>query len=101
MGCTVLEFLLAADLLTASQLRSEGIPLVIFDLLNLIVYPNLYGRSGAHIAKAVKSDLSFTGGVDDAVGTLRARATTDLRPIHSRVLRLTIDVPLKPPQTPS
>ena len=70
MGCTVLEFLLAADLLTASQLRSEGIPLVIFDLLNLIVYPNLYRRSGAHIAKAVISDLSFTGGAVDAVGTL-------------------------------
>lgn len=101
MGCTVFEFLLAADLLTASQLCSEGIPLVIFKLLNLIVYPNLYRRSGAHIAKAVISDLSFTGGADDAVGTLRARATTDLHPIHSRVLRLTIEVPLKPPQTPS
>jgi hypothetical protein len=69
MGCTVLEFILAADPLTASQLRSEGIPLVIFDLLNLIVYPNLYRRSGAHIAKAVISDLSFTGGAGDAVGT--------------------------------
>jgi hypothetical protein len=70
MGCTVLGFHLAADLLTASQLRSEGIPLVIFDLLNLIVYPNLYRRSSAHMAKAVISDLSFTGGAGDAVGTL-------------------------------
>jgi hypothetical protein len=70
MGCTVLEFLLAADPLTASQLRSEGIPLVIFDLLNLIVYPNLYKRIGAHIAKAVISDLSFTDGAGDAGGIL-------------------------------
>jgi hypothetical protein len=45
----VLEGLPAADLLSASQLHSEGIPLVIFDLLNLIVNPNLYRRSGAHI----------------------------------------------------
>jgi hypothetical protein len=44
MGCTVLEFLLAADLLTASQLPSEGILLVIFDLLNLIVYLNIIGE---------------------------------------------------------
>jgi hypothetical protein len=71
MGCTVLEFHLAADLLTASQLRSEGIPLVIFDLLNLIVYPNLYRRSGAHMAKAVIGGLSVMGGADDAGGTLR------------------------------
>jgi hypothetical protein len=101
MGCTVLEFHLAADHVTASQLHSEGGPLDIFDLLDLIVYPNLYWRSGAHLAKAVISGLSFTGGADDAVGILRARATTDLRPIHSRVLRLTIEVPFKPPQRPS
>lgn len=45
MGCTVLEGLPAADLLSASQLHSEGIPLVIFDLLNLIVNPNPFELS--------------------------------------------------------
>jgi hypothetical protein len=44
MGCTVLEFLLATDLLTASQLHSEGGLLDIFDLLNIIVYPNFIGE---------------------------------------------------------
>jgi hypothetical protein len=49
MGCTVLDGLPAADLLSAFQQHSEGIPLVIFDLLNLIVNPTFYRRSGAHI----------------------------------------------------
>jgi hypothetical protein len=44
MGFTVLEFLLAADLLNASQLHSEGRPLDSFDLLNLIVYLNIIGE---------------------------------------------------------
>ena len=44
MGRTVLEFLLAADLLTAFQLHSEGGPLDILDLLNFIAYPNFIGE---------------------------------------------------------
>ena len=75
MDCTLLEFLLTADFLTASQLCGEGIPLVIFALLKLLVYPNLYRQCGAHIAKAVISDLSVTGGADDAVGILLGFAT--------------------------
>jgi hypothetical protein len=93
MGCTVLEFHLAADILPASQLRSEGIPLVIFDLLNLIVYPNLYRRSGAHIAKAVISGLSVMGGADDAGGASQRLLTS----LSTFAASLPTEVPSKPP----
>jgi hypothetical protein len=93
MGCTALEFHLAADLLPASQLRSEGISLVTFDLLKLIVYLNLYRRNGAHIAEAVISSLSVMGGADNADGTSQRLLTS----LSTFAASLPTEVPSTPP----